>query len=77
MFILLSLISVIASCSSNNVPTTSIKASSDFSNSNLGNVKLQQLIKSTATKGESVTVLDSGNGQKTNASFAFKINFGE
>ncbi len=75
----LSLISIIASCSSSNLPitaTTSVKASSDFSNSNLGDVKLQQLIQANSTKGETVTVLDAGNGQKTSASFALKINFG-
>jgi len=71
------LASVIASCSSGNIlEAGSFKGSTDFSGSNLSDVKLQQLITASTSKGEKVTVLDAGNGAKTGASFAFKLNFG-
>jgi len=71
------LVSVIASCSSGNLlEAGSFKGSTDFSGSNLSDVKLQQLITASTSNGEKVTVLDVGNGAKTGASFALKLNFG-
>ncbi len=69
-----SVLSILASCSSGNLPSTaSINGSSDFSKSGISsNVRV---VSDNISKEH--IIVDAGNGVKTNASITFNVNLGE
>src|SRR5687767_2005241 len=74
----LSIVSALAACSSGNLPSSvSVNTTTNFSSANQTDIKVAQLAKSMAPKGESVSIVDAGNGQQTGGTFAMKINYGD